>query len=62
MKAGQLKASHPADLVIFDPDADVVIDPDSFKSKSKNSPFEDYPTKGKVMMTIVDGRQIFEAD
>ena len=62
LKAGQLKASHPADLVIFDPDADVVIDPDSFKSKSKNSPFEDYPTKSKVMMTIVDGRQIFEAD
>ncbi|MEE8500798.1 MAG: amidohydrolase family protein, partial [Kiloniellales bacterium] len=59
--AGRLKKGAPADLVLFDLERPWRIDPDSFRSKSKNSPFEDHPVQGKVLMTVVDGRAIFEA-
>ena len=54
-----LSKGLPADLTIFDPDRAWRIDPDSFCSKSKNSPFEDYEVRGKVLRTVVDGRTIF---
>jgi len=56
-----LAAGQPADLVIFDPDAPGSLDPDSFLSKSKNSPFEDHQVRGRVLRTVVDGRPIFQA-
>ena len=60
--AGRLAKGAPADLIIFDPDAPGIIDPDNFLSKSKNSPFEGHPVEGKVLKTVVDGRVIFTAD
>ncbi|MDH3474048.1 MAG: dihydroorotase, partial [Rhodospirillales bacterium] len=62
LEAGRLKAGAPADLVVFDPEKPWRIDPDSFRSKSKNSPFEDHPVQGKVLRCVVDGRTIFEAE
>ncbi len=38
LPTGRLYAGAPADLVIFDPDKPARIEPDSFVSKSKNSP------------------------
>ena len=61
LNAGRLKKGAPADLVMFDLERPWRIDPDGFRSKSKNSPFEDHPVQGKVLMTVVDGRAIFEA-
>ncbi len=61
LNAGRLKKGAPADLVLFDLERPWRVDPDSFRSKSKNSPFEDHPVQGKVLMTVVDGRAIFEA-
>ena len=61
LNAGRLKKGAPADLVLFDLERPWRVDPDSFRSKSKNSPFEDHPVQGKVLMTVVDGRVIFEA-
>ena len=62
LEAGALEAGAPADLVVFDPERAWRIDPDAFRSKSKNSPFEGRPTQGKVLRTVVDGRTIFEAE
>lgn len=53
---GQLRVGGAADLAIFDLDRPWVIDAASFKSKSKNSPFDTRPVAGAVMMTVVDGR------
>ncbi len=61
LNAGRLKKGAPADLVLFDLERPWRVDPDGFRSKSKNSPFEDHPVQGKVLMTVVDGRAIFEA-
>jgi len=61
LRAGRLAAGMPADLVVFDPDARWTIDPDRFRGKCKNAPFDDHPTHGRVLRTVVDGRTIFAA-
>ncbi|MCZ6863798.1 MAG: dihydroorotase, partial [Alphaproteobacteria bacterium] len=57
---GRLAKGGPADLVLFDPDAPWRIDPDIFRSKSKNSPFEDMPVQGRALRTVVAGRTLYE--
>jgi dihydroorotase len=59
LPVGRLAVGAPADLVLFDPDQPWQICPDEFRSKSKNAPFDDRPVKGRVQLTIVDGRTIF---
>jgi dihydroorotase len=59
LPVGRLAVGAPADLVLFDPDQPWQICPDAFLSKSKNAPFDDRPVKGRVQLTIVDGRTIF---
>lgn len=61
LEAGRLAVGAPADFVVFDPDAGWRIDPDAFISKCKNAPFEDYPVRGRVLRTVVDGRSIHTA-
>jgi dihydroorotase len=58
---GRLKKGAPADLVLFDLDAPVLIDADKLISKSKNSPFDGRSLQGKVLRTVVSGRTVFEA-
>jgi dihydroorotase len=57
---GRLAKGGPADLLLFDPDAPWRIDPDAFRSKSKNSPFEDMPVQGRALRTVVAGRSLYE--
>jgi len=59
LPVGRLAVGAPADLVLFDPDPAWRIIPDDFLSKSKNAPFDERPVKGRVELTIVDGRTIF---
>jgi dihydroorotase len=59
LPVGRLAVGAPADLVLFDPDFSWQICPDAFLSKSKNAPFDDRPVRGRVQLTIVDGRTIF---
>jgi dihydroorotase len=59
LPAGRLTPGGPADLVVFDPEAQWRIHTDSFRSKSKNAPFDGRPVEGRVERTIVDGRTIF---
>jgi dihydroorotase len=56
---GRMAKGAPADLVLFDPDAPWRIEPDNFRSKSKNSPFEDMPVQGRALRTVVAGRTLF---
>lgn len=58
MKEGVIAANRPADFVLFDPDIAWTLDPDTMKSKSKNSPYADHPVKGKAVCTIVGGRHV----
>ena len=61
LPAGRLAKGAPADLVLCDPDAPVVIDADKLLSKSKNSPFDGRRLQGRVLRTVVGGRTVYEA-
>ncbi len=56
---GQLRTSGPANLTIIDPDLEFQVDIRSFLSKSKNSPFNGWTLKGKAVLTMIDGRIVF---
>jgi dihydroorotase len=58
---GQLQPGAAADLVIFDLDRPWVIEAEKLKSKSKNSPFDNRPVAGAVVMTVVDGRIVHQS-
>jgi dihydroorotase len=59
---GRLERGRPADLVLFDPDRPWRIDADALISKSKNSPFDEWPAQGRVLRTVVAGRTQFMLD
>ena len=61
LKAGRIAQGAPADLVLCDLGAPVVIDADQLISKSKNSPFDGRRLQGKVLRTVVAGRTVYEA-
>ncbi len=50
----------PADVAVFDPEVEFVIEPSLFKSRSRNSPFCGRSVRGRAVMTIVGGRIVFE--
>ncbi len=62
LEVGRLAKGAPADLVLFDPDRPWRIDPDQFRSKSKNAPYEDMPVEGRALRTVVSGRTLFALD
>lgn len=52
---GTLCVGGPADVTVIDPTAQWMIDPDTFKSKSVNTPFGGRSVTGRAMLTIVSG-------
>ncbi len=59
---GRLAKGAAADLVIFDPEVPWTVDVSKFRSKCKNSPFEDRPVQGRALRTVVDGRTVWQRD
>ena len=53
---GSIEVGKVADITIIDPNFEYEIDTKAFKSKGKNTPFDGYKVKGKVLYTIVDGK------
>lgn len=60
IEKGSLAPGRGADLVIFDPDEEWVVDPERFASKGRNTPFGGCTLKGRVKYTIADGRVIYQ--
>ena len=60
LPGGTLKVGSPADVTIFDPNAGWEVDPSTFLSKSRNTPFAGWTLKGKPRYTIVGGRVVYE--
>lgn len=53
---GTLKVGADADVIIVDPKAEWNVDPQAFASKSKNTPFNGWKLKGRVLYTLVKGK------
>ena len=60
LPSGRITPGAPADLIIFDADIPFILDRETLKSKSKNTPFDGHKLQGKVRRTIVAGKTIFE--
>jgi len=56
--AGTLSVGAPADITVFDPDAEWTVDVNKFKSKSRNSVSDGVTLTGRPVTTFVGGRQI----
>ncbi|MFA7261523.1 MAG: dihydroorotase [Caulobacter sp.] len=61
LSSGRLAPGAPADLVLCDLGAPVIIDADKLVSKSKNSPFDGRRLQGRVLRTVVGGKVVFRA-
>ncbi len=59
---GTLKPGCRADITLFDPDKEWVVSSQDFVSKGKNTPFDGYQFKGKVMATIFAGDIVCQDD
>ncbi len=57
---GRLAVGGNADIVIFDPGEEWVVDPEQFASKGRNTPFVGHKLKGKVKYTLVGGNVIYQ--
>lgn len=55
LSKGTIEVGKTADITVIDLNSENTIDVNSFLSKSKNSPFNGYRTKGAVVHTIVNG-------
>jgi dihydroorotase len=59
-KLGTLAIGAPADVTLFDPDRDWVVDTSKFASKGRNTPLAGSTLKGKVMATISQGNLVYK--
>ena len=57
---GSLSTGAPADVVVFDLHQRWTVNPQSLHSKSKNTPFTGKEMKGKAVVTLVDGRIVYD--
>ncbi len=55
-----IKTGETADITIFDPQKEWNVDPQKFKSKGKNTPFTGDRLSGKVELTMVDGKIVYD--
>ena len=60
LPGGSLAPGGPADVVVLDPAARWVVDPQAFFSKSRNTPFGGRQLVGRADVTIVRGQVVFQ--
>lgn len=61
LPVGRLYEGGPADITVFDPDAEWTVDPAVFASLGRNTPFAGRTLRGQVKATICDGRVAYQA-
>lgn len=59
LNKGTLGVGADADVTVFDPDREWTYRREQSASKSKNSPFEGWPMKGRALVTIVGGSVVW---
>ena len=52
---------YDADLVVWDPEAEVVIEREAIHHRHKITPYEGHKLQGSVKTTLIAGRTVFDA-
>jgi dihydroorotase len=60
LSSGRLAEGCDADITILDPQKEWIVDPETFQSKSRNSPFTGMKLKGKAVLTMVNGTVVYD--
>jgi dihydroorotase len=60
IEAGSLSLGATADVTLIDPDLEWTVDPDTFQSASRNTPFAGWKLKGRAVRTIVRGKTVWQ--
>jgi dihydroorotase len=60
LEGGTLREGSRADVTVFDPDAEWVLDAKALASKSKNTPFDGATLRGVVHATVVGGEVVYK--
>ncbi len=58
LPGGSLAPGRPADATVLDLEREVVVDPASFQSKSRSTPFGEWSLRGAAVQTILGGRPV----
>jgi dihydroorotase len=61
-RLGTLAVGGQADVTLFDPEREWVVDPRNFASKGKNTPLAGTKLRGKVMATFYRGNPVYKDD
>lgn len=56
---GGLDEGCPADFTVLDLHEEYAIDPATFRSKGRSTPFAGWKVRGRVLLTVVGGREVF---
>lgn len=59
LDAGTLAEGAPADITVFDPNAEWTVVPDEFASRGKNTPLAGVTLRGRVIQTWLGGRLVY---
>ncbi|HEY2746509.1 MAG TPA: amidohydrolase family protein, partial [Polyangia bacterium] len=59
LPGGTLKKGALADVAVIDLDVAYKVEPEKFRSKSRNSPFRGWELRGRVAHTIVGGQVVY---
>lgn len=62
LPGGTLKPGSPADVTIFNPEARAVVNPERFRSLSRNTPFAGQRLRGWPVATIVGGEVVWRRE
>jgi len=60
LDAGTLESGRQADITIIDPNQDWTVEPERFRSKSRNTPFVGMRLQGRAILTIVNGEIVYD--
>jgi dihydroorotase len=47
-------------VLVFDPDAEWVVEPERFASKGKNTPLAGRTLRGRVVATVYGGKVVYQ--
>ena len=59
-RMNRIQAGYDANLTILDLEKTFTVKADQFKSMSRNTPFDNWEMKGKAVLTMVNGKIVFE--